>query len=404
MTTQAFSTSPNVPAGSILHKRSLFGLVPNKPHQNPAGAVFTEDGYTLAIVEFDDQGICYDRRQMLALATALEKLRGQGAVILVFVHGWTHNGSSDDDNLAAFRKILAQTALDAADRPVLGVFVAWRGLSWYGPNWLPLQEVTFFSRKEAALRVALGSVRELLGRLREFRVDEITKPDTPEPVLVIVGHSFGGLIVYSAVAQSLIEAAATPQGRVVPSFANLVLLVNPAFEAARYLPVFAQVESDRGFVPNQPPVFVSVTGQNDRATGRAFPIGETVASIGESTRGRRERQALINTMGHLSWMLSHDLSAPGVHLPVSRQLHREPSKSARRANLVTAAEEEWTSSHGALLRRRRGVPANHPFWNVCATPEVIDGHNGIFGDVFVGFVYDLVATHMAHARSAPGPA
>src|SRR5262245_45583879 len=205
MTTQAFSTSPNVPAGSILHKRSLFGLVPNKPHQNPAGAVFTEDGYTLAIVEFDDQGICYDRRQMLALATALEKLRGQGAVILVFVHGWTHNGSSDDDNLAAFRKILAQTALDAADRPVLGVFVAWRGLSWHGPNWLPLQEVTFFSRKEAALRVALGSVRELLGRLREFRVDEITKPDTPEPVLVIVGHSFGGLIVYSAVAQSLIE-------------------------------------------------------------------------------------------------------------------------------------------------------------------------------------------------------
>jgi len=91
-------------------------------------------------------------------------------------------------------------------------------------------------------------------------------------------------------------------------------------------------------------------------------------------------------------------------LPVSRQLHREPSKSARRANLVTAAEEEWTSSHGALLRRRRGVPANNPFWNVCATPEVIDGHNGIFGDVFVGFVYDLVATHMAHARSAPGPA
>jgi hypothetical protein len=400
MTTQAFSSSPNFPARSIAHKRPLFGLVPNKPHQNPAGAVSTEDGYTLAIVEFDDQGVCYDRRQMLALAAAVEALRGQGAVILVFVHGWTHNGSSNDDNLAAFRKILAQTALDAAGRPVLGVFVAWRGLSWYGPSWLPLEDATFFSRKEAALRVALGSVRELLGRLREFRVDESTKPNTPEPVLVIAGHSFGGLIVYSAVAQSLIEAAATPLGRVVPAFANLVLLVNPAFEAARYLPVFEQIENDHGFVPNQPPVFVSVTGQNDRATGCAFPIGETLGSLGESTRTRRERQALINTMGHLRCMLTHDLSAPGVNVPVSQQAHPGPAKSARRTNLVTSEQAEWTSSHGARLRRLPGVPTNNPFWNVRATPAVIDGHNGIFGDAFIGFVHDLVATHMAHTRSS----
>src|SRR5947209_11469458 len=34
-----------------------------------------------------------------------------------------------------------------------------------------------------SLRVALGSVRELLGRLREFRNDEVGKPG--EPVLVI---------------------------------------------------------------------------------------------------------------------------------------------------------------------------------------------------------------------------
>jgi hypothetical protein len=352
----------------------------------------------LAIVEFDDQGVCYDRRQMHALTSALETLRGQGAVILVFVHGWTHNGSSDDSNLAAVRKILGQTALDAAGRPVFGVFVAWRGLSWYGPTWLPVEEVTFFTRKEAALRVALGSVRELLGRLRGFRADEVSKPDAPEPVLVIAGHSFGGLIVYSAVAQSLIEAAATEEGRVIPSFANLVLLVNPAFEAARYLPVFEQIENDPGFVPGQPPVFVSVTGQNDRATGYCFPIGESLAALGESTRGRRERQALVNTMGHLSWMQTHDLSAPGVVLRASLQPHPAPGKSPQPVYVMASADEEWTSSRGALLQRRPGVPANNPFWVVQATPEVIDGHNGIFGDVFVGFVHDLVATHMAQVQ------
>jgi hypothetical protein len=43
--------------------RKLFGLILNQPHQNPGGAVFAERGYLLAIVEFDDQGLCYDRRQ-----------------------------------------------------------------------------------------------------------------------------------------------------------------------------------------------------------------------------------------------------------------------------------------------------------------------------------------------------
>jgi hypothetical protein len=60
---------------------------------------------------------------------------------------------------------------------------------------------------------------------------------------------------------------------VTPSFADLVLLVNPAIEAVRYLPVQALVEerqSAQGNVP-QPPVFVCVTANNDWATGLAFP-------------------------------------------------------------------------------------------------------------------------------------
>jgi hypothetical protein len=47
------------------------------------------------------------------------------------------------------------------------------------------------------------------------------------PLLVIVGHSFGGMIVYSALAQSLIEAASTNKPHISTRFADLVLLVNP---------------------------------------------------------------------------------------------------------------------------------------------------------------------------------
>jgi hypothetical protein len=116
MTVQTFSNSPEVSARIADRRRSLFGLVPNKPHQDPAGAVFEEQGYTLAIVEFDDQGVCYDRRQLHAVTAALEPLRGKGAVIAAFVHGWKHNAASDDSNLEApLRPLTMRTAIVTAN-------------------------------------------------------------------------------------------------------------------------------------------------------------------------------------------------------------------------------------------------------------------------------------------------
>jgi hypothetical protein len=54
--------------------------------------------------------------------------------------GWQHDARSDDDNLTAFRALLSETvgyerdhaSPGVAPRPVLGVFVAWRGLSQFG--------------------------------------------------------------------------------------------------------------------------------------------------------------------------------------------------------------------------------------------------------------------------------
>jgi pimeloyl-ACP methyl ester carboxylesterase len=186
----------------------------------------------------------------------------------VFVHGWEHNARACDPNLLAIDTVLKQTA-DAeaavgANRPVIGIFVGWRGLSFYA-GWLT--NFTFWNRKTAALRVAPGSVRELFARLRRFRQSRDT-----DSTLVIVGHSFGGLVVFSALAQPLVKLAllSGPE-HVVPFFANLVLLVNPAFEAARYLPVFSLVQHKH--FAKQPPLMISITASNDQATGIAFPIG-----------------------------------------------------------------------------------------------------------------------------------
>ncbi len=352
--------------------RPLLGLMPNRPHQNP-NAVIEFAGYRLAVVEFDDQGRCYDRRQMGALADELQRIGSNDAVIVVFVHGWKHDGRSDDDNLSNFQNVLAGLAANEGPGgvPVLGVFVAWRGLSLYG---LALDNLTFWDRKQAGLRVSMGAPRELFGRLRRFRRERQRQGGAP--LLVIIGHSFGGMIVYAALAQSLIEAASTPAGEIVPSFADLILLVNPAFEAVRYLPIHDIVKerNQGGFTSNQNPIFVSVTATNDWATGLFFPLGTAITRLQEATSGREEKQALIHTMGHLPWMLTHALSESAPASP-------------GRAEQV-----------GDCWIERLQFDARNPFWVATATPKIIDGHNGIWLPLFRSFAQALVVSHMIHAR------
>jgi hypothetical protein len=149
------NTSPNT-TGRFAPVEQLpwLGITPNEPYQR-GDSIFDRNGYRLAIVEFDDEGRCYDRRQMTALAGELDRLSAADAVIVVFVHGWKHNGRSNDDNLKNFMQVLEDTARQQGPGglPVLGVFVAWRGLSLFG---LGLENLTFWDRKQAGLRVSTG--------------------------------------------------------------------------------------------------------------------------------------------------------------------------------------------------------------------------------------------------------
>jgi hypothetical protein len=220
--------------------KSLIGIVPNALHQK---------GESVFAFEFDDQGLCHERGQMLRIAENLDALAAadEDAILVIYVHGSKHDARSDDSDLRVFASILDQLAYyeikqaeqqspPQTPRRVLGVFAAWRGMS----DWLHwLENITYWTRQAAALRVSAGSVRQLFGRARSCRRNRRTGG---RAILAIVGHSFGGKIVYSALEQSLIEAASTPAGKVAPSFADLVLLINPAVGSINYLPIKVVVD------------------------------------------------------------------------------------------------------------------------------------------------------------------
>jgi hypothetical protein len=148
------------------------------PEHCRASMVESSDDYDLFFTEYTDQGLAYPEgfgeahRQIDRTIEGLTRIgsANRGVSVLVFVHGWKHNASHDDDNVREFRALLRSAALferaRTSGKRVVGVFVGWRGLSIADE---PLSNLSFWSRKAAALRVAQGSPRELFNRLRSFK-------------------------------------------------------------------------------------------------------------------------------------------------------------------------------------------------------------------------------------------
>lgn len=124
------------------------------------------------------------------------------APIVVFVHGWHHNGSDGDKNLKGFKMFLldleARRRLDqAADPSVDGIYVAWRGdqVRVLGPDWMQLLDFpTVWSRKKASVSVGSVGMKEIVTYLRA---------NYPRRAVMVTGLSFGSSVVFHSVQDSL---------------------------------------------------------------------------------------------------------------------------------------------------------------------------------------------------------
>jgi hypothetical protein len=463
-----------------------------------------EDGgaYQLYFAEFDDQGWLYNggyapygdaRHQIEQLVVDLQRLAASKVPtsVVVFAHGWKHTARSDDSNVRSFRLFLqglnavergmggppaAGAGFGRCPRRVIGVYLGWRGAA---TDLGPLENITFWNRKEAAQRVAQGDVRVLFAHLRAIqdaantewnqaveqsrqRVSSVAlgsvsaaqasasraaavaselDPCKKTMRLSIAGHSFGGLIVYTSLAQALIrdvvelghaeakQRALPPEERVRPVLereGDLVVVINPAIEATRLEPLY-RAARDAQLEHYNTPTFVSITSEADAATGKAFPIGrwfDTRFATYPKDPQEQEKKANLRTFGHFDPFLTHRLTTLpdvgtqratpcedwregafntnlGVEDRVLTDFLRQLSAASFDARELAGPRIFCGRLTLSLERSTQGASwvANSPVWNVRTTSEVIADHNDFDNPLLLALLRQLYVESLD--RSVP---
>ncbi|MEM7397087.1 MAG: hypothetical protein AAF492_32580, partial [Verrucomicrobiota bacterium] len=286
------------------------------------------ENFMLAHVEFDDQGRFWatgttnGMNQFEALEAMMERMMGHegdekrpfedGVLIFCFVHGWNNNAAEGNANLDNLRDLLHRFSKEekefaaASGRParsVLGIYMSWRGKQIAdGTEWpvvrdlnripgvrIPLQLLnvprflTYWNRKGTAEQVGRRSMAAALTHLYHLR-GEVDKafnvaPSESHSRVIVIGHSFGGAAVFSAVNRffedSLIHVVDEDNEDItIGRRWDLVLLANPAFEALQYDMIHTLNQQLPDLENPNPTIFLPrmsiIRARNDVATGPVF--------------------------------------------------------------------------------------------------------------------------------------
>jgi len=375
-----FKRLPFVAALALLGGCVSLSPVYQNTAANPKKSIDSHDEYSLAFVEFGEQGSYQDSSQ---LQNAVDLIKQTSKpLVITYVHGW-HNSAASDDvrKFSQWLKDLSKTPMiSKSGFHIIGVYLGWRGEITKAPI---VRQLTFYDRKAAAERLAsnydcFDAIAAISQAAREFHQNE-------RQYTVLIGHSFGGLVVERSVAHAInaeIHGHAASD-RSLP--ADLILMVNPASDsilsrqmiAALYHPSNAKTR----------PFLVSLTSSADMATGVAFHLGTSLAAIskvfndvpvpGSDTR-ENEREFYTTTPGHNKLLINYETEK----LPETIDAH---GLTALQTNLSHNLSGEVFTTDGSdgrleLWRIKRMSPVDVPYWDVKVDPSIIRDHGDIWNE------------------------
>ena len=323
-----------------------FGCVGNRMfNADPADylrSFETEGGvpYSVAVVEFDDQGEPWDLQQLEAAVAEIRRLNRQsehGIILYQFIHGWKSNAARDrssGERLAWFEEQVAKIAAiseakarsaDDSPQPVVGLYIGWRGRTYSLPI---LIDASFWNRRVAAHRVASPSLNEVLSRT------VAAAKEHPDSACTLVGHSMGGMILEKTIGPSLVSEIMMVEhkGGSTPLRYDLIVSANASTEALhteKLIDIFKRSRVELVFeddIGNQSrangPLIASITSESDGVTKFMVPIAMNLNSVflryraATASSAPSQRRLGTHTAGHLPFLHSHTVELRGNDLEI----------------------------------------------------------------------------------------
>jgi len=300
-----------------------------RAHEAP-GAGLNEgeahDGmFDICAIEFDNEGTLSHQpvsapSQLDRAANAIRAARRKagGAVVVVFAHGWKNNADWDCGNFVSFRQLIASMSKREIERysptgehlarRVVGVYLGWEGGADHGT----LSDIghklmfNYYKRDGRARKVAqgeglIGALEQLTEATKDHEDPKLGPPDNSP--LIMAGHSMGGLIMETAMAEWVNDKAANlPGPRLTPADPteqptitltidgqpiagpDLMLLINPASAASDTRNLLTALTehavTKRVHIEGmtfQPPLIISATSEGDSAVGIGLRVARTLA-------------------------------------------------------------------------------------------------------------------------------
>jgi hypothetical protein len=347
---------------------------------NPRNSIQQGKGYQLAFIEFGEQGSYQDTSQ-LGNATELIKKTSKPLVI-TYVHGWQNSASSADvDKFSGLLGRLSQAPLIRDQGfDVIGVYLAWRGKLTSVPI---VKELSFYNRKAAAERIA--SNFDCFDAIAAISEAARTYHGSSGQYTILLGHSFGGLIVERAVAHAVNAEmhGHADADRSLP--ADLILTVNPASDSILSRQMIAALYNRK--TENARPFLVSITSSADAATGLAFEAGTSLAATtkafnevtapGPAKLPESERRFYTSTPGHNQLLINH------VTEKLSRTIDSKKGLKALEMNLSHNLTGETFTLDGPnqtleLWQIKHIGDVDVPYWDVKVDPSIIKNHGDLW--------------------------
>jgi hypothetical protein len=392
------------------------------------------------VVQIDDYGTFWDADAADDVLQRITHLADQENVMVVlFIHGWHHNAARRDQNLRSFKQTLRElnrelhqpsrsnmrgTLTSSENVRLIGIYLGWRGRSL--PGWLDY--ATVWPRKSAAERVGDGDASEFIERLDRIYlrrnaalVSRQNNRHLPLMGLVTIGHSLGGQVLLRALGRSLEYALAKraphtadtlnpttlrrdrkPAHAAVGSLGDLNIILNPATEAyqfARIDALYRQLQYPR----TQTPQLVVFSADDDKPRRFLFPLARIVTrpfrAPFRSCNDNYQSALWKTALGAFPKQQTHDLNPTNT----ADSLSSSDFDVARQGQKIMAFDFTGDGKNddvvfaGVCLKPVAapvaGGPGRIPYSPVAVAvthQDIIKGHDGIFGQQFIGFLVKYI--------------